>query len=216
VSGNVESSIAQVGLRDLLFYVLPGSVLLVGFAALVGVDPENLEPYAGLAASLVVLLVAYALGQLAYPLAYPIRSAMNSFQSVDKSDEEFRRAYRVAADAAPTFFAIQIFRYRTMARFCSVMVGPTLIASASVAWGSWNLGKPWQWGISAIGVGAIAGLLYRYNRYETKYRTAVMELVNDHTGVAPNLPMHRAAEAAGDGQRRSDGTNTNAASHTQE
>lgn len=186
MSGNVESSIAQVGLRDLLFYVLPGSVLLFGFAALVGVYPEELEPYAGVAASLAVLLVAYALGQLAYPLAYPIRGAMNFFQPIDKSDAGFRRAYRVAADAAPTFFAVQIFRSRTMARFCSVMVCPTLFASASVAWGSWNLSKAWQWGIGVIGVGAVIGLLYRYNRYETNYRTAVMELIDDRTGITPN------------------------------
>lgn len=186
MSGNVESSIAQVGLRDLLFYVLPGSVLLFGIGALAGVHPEDIEPYAGLTASLAGLLAAYALGQFAYPLAYPIRSAMDVLQSIPKSDALFRRAYRVAAGEAPTFFAVQIFRPRTMARFCSVMVCPTVFSSASAAWGSWNLGRTWQWSICVASVGAVLGLLYRYNRYETNYRAAVMDLANDRKGVAPN------------------------------
>lgn len=186
MSGNVESSIAQVGLRDLLFYVLPGSVLLFGIGALVGVHPEDIEPYAGLTASLVGLLAAYALGQIAYPLAYPIRSGMDVFQSIQKSDTLFRRAYRTAADEAPTFFAVQIFRSRTMARFCSVMVCPTVFSSASAAWGSWSLGRTWQWSICIAGAGAVVGLLYRYNRYETNYRTAVMDLANERKGMARN------------------------------
>jgi hypothetical protein len=191
VSDNVESSVAQVGLRDLLFYVLSGSVLLFGIGALVGIHPKDIGPYAGLTASLVGLLAAYALGQYAYPLAYPIRSAMDVFQSIPKSEALFRRTYRVAADETPTFFAVQIFRYRTLARFCSVMVCPTIFASASAAWGNWNLDKMWQWGICIAGGSAVLGLLYRYNRYETNYRITVMDLRNISDDTTCNQAIAR-------------------------
>ena len=74
----MRGSVAQVGLRDFLFYVLPGAVLLLGLLALTGVGPHDLKSYLGVTSSIFGVLGAYLLGQFAYPLSYLARWTMDS------------------------------------------------------------------------------------------------------------------------------------------
>ena len=160
--GTMETSVAQVGLRDLLFYVLPGAVLLIAVCGLTGTAPEDILKYGGIAPSIAGLLSAYTLGQCAYPLSYLTRFAWEGFQSQKKRNATFRDAYRSQADDAPTYFAVEIFRYRTLARFCSAMVLPLLVATASAIFGKWQLSVGCRCSIGFVGALAVVGFLHRY------------------------------------------------------
>lgn len=174
---SVETSVAQVGLRDFLFYVLPGAVLLFGLLAWKGTTAADLKDYLGVGPSLAGILIAYALGQCAYAVAYPLRALLNSFQSIDKAKPSFRRAYRCAPSTNTVFFTVEVFRYRTMARFCSLMVFPVLFASLGIIFGRWSAAPVERTLVAVFAVIAVAGFLYRYHRYEDRYRTAVEECV---------------------------------------
>ncbi len=176
MSDTVETSVAQVGLRDLLFYVFPGVVILVGISALPGAMPTDLKDYTGVGPSVAGLLIAYAFGQCAYPLAYIIRRGMERLQPIDKTAQGFRRAYRAAPTIAPVFFAVEIFRYRTMARFCSVMVFPMIFLSLAIVFSGWKLPATTKNVTGVLGALSVVGFLYRYNRYERRYRQAVLEV----------------------------------------
>jgi hypothetical protein len=179
MANTVETSVAQVGLRDFLFYVLPGSVWLTGIFALTGVRAVDVQPYMGLSSSLAAVLAAYVLGQCAYPLSYVFRRIMRKWGGVEQPDEKHRQgvkaAYRRLLLNEPTYFAVEVFRYRTMARFSAVMVLPVLFATAAVALGGWQLGgtaRPW---IVAVGVSIAVGFVYRYRRYENRYRASLAD-----------------------------------------
>ncbi len=181
MSDSEESTVAQVCLRDLLFYVLPGSIIILGVGALAGVMPADLRDYAGLAPSVAGLLLAYAFGQCAYPLAYLIRYAMEKLQKEKKDVPLFRLAYRSAPTEAPVFFSVEVFRYRTMARFCSVMAAPVLFSTLAIIHGQWDLEERWKIVTVITGLSIVIGFLYRYHRYEARYRSAVMELARPKT-----------------------------------
>lgn len=191
MSHGVETSVAQVGLRDLLFYVLPGTVLSIGLAGLLGIRPGALKEYSGLAPSVAAVLLAYLLGQCAYPAAYVVRKIMEPTQSIKKGTAEFRSAYSSASDGASTFFAVEIFRYRTLARFCSVMVGPILFAVIAALWGGWSLPEPARLGVAVAGLLTVSGFLYRQHRYEERYRKAVVEIAGKLKGKMPGAKTTR-------------------------
>jgi len=165
-AGEVETSVAQVGLRDFLFYVVPGAVLLIGILAFLGVVARDLQPYLDISSSIAGILISYLLGQFAYPAAYLFRAIMGKIGRLRKlSNEEcddFRRAYRKLANESQTYFAVEVFRYRTMARFCSVMVFPVLFVTAGSLWGRWQLGLETKGAIVIAASLVCMGLLLRY------------------------------------------------------
>jgi hypothetical protein len=174
---NIETSVAQVGLRDFLFYVLPGAILLLGLLALAGAGPADLKPDLDVTSSIAGVLVAYILGQCAYPLSYVVRCAMNGRGRLKKRDskeaETFKAAYRAIAAGEELYFAVEVFRYRTMARFCAAMVFPLLLAGLGIAVGRWRLDALVRWGVALIALVTCAGFLWRYYRYECRYRSSV-------------------------------------------
>lgn len=182
MDGNFETSVSQVGLRDFLFYVLPGGILLIALFAWKGTTGKDLEDYLGLGPSLAGILVAYALGQCAYVISYLIRWLLDRFQAIDKTIPTFRRAYRCAPRDNGTFFAVEIFRYRTMARFCSVMVFPVCVAALGILLGHWPVTYHEKIAATCFGVIGLFGFIYRYHRYEGRYRKAVLECQSSDPG----------------------------------
>jgi hypothetical protein len=177
MAADVEASVAQIGLRDFLFYVVPGAVFLAGFSALVGVSARDLQPYLGISVSLAGILLSYIVGQCAYPLSYVIRTIMNKFGALRSLPRErsptFIAMYRTLARDHPTFFSVEIFRYRIMARFCSVMVFPFLFAAWGVYRSPWGLSVEWRTGGWIVAMLVCVGFLLRYYRYEDRYRSSV-------------------------------------------
>jgi hypothetical protein len=176
MSAEIETSVAQVGLRDFLFYVVPGTVLLTGLFALEGVSASDLEPYLDISSSIAAILAAYILGQCAYPLSYAVRMIVGKIgprMPSGEEDEGFMRAYRQVAKEDSSYFAVEVFRYRTMARFCSVMVFPVFFAAFGIALGGWQLDATHR--IVFIGMAFLIsfGFLWRYHRYEYRYRSAL-------------------------------------------
>lgn len=170
---------AQVGLRDFLFYVLPGSVLLLGLFAFLGIHTRSFLDDLGVASSLAGLLLSYLLGQCAYPAAYVVRGVMNRLPPLrELCGEEslhFIAAYASIATTKPTYFAVEVFRYRTLARFCSLMIVPLLVFCYATVVGSWGLEASTKIIIVSLTALTICGFLWRYSRYETRYRKAVWD-----------------------------------------
>jgi hypothetical protein len=173
----VETSVAQVGLRDFLFYVIPGTVILAGILAFEGVDGKDLQAYSGFSSSIAGILLSYALGQCAYPLAYLVRAFGNLFGRLryveGEENSHFRSTYRLMAANNPTYFAVEIFRYRTMARFCSLMVSPVVFVAGAILFGQWHLNTREKICLAGTALLASAGFVQRYCRYERRYRASL-------------------------------------------
>jgi hypothetical protein len=174
MSDNVETSVVQVGFRDFLFYVVPGATILLGLLGFEGVTYADLPKELDLVLSTLALFAAYLLGQCAYALSYPVRAVINRLEGSQSDDEEpaFRQEYRAIARTDPVFFAVEVFRYRTLARFCAVMVVPVLLAAVGVLVGRWPLSGGDRWLVAALATIAEVGFVVRYRRYWRRYRSA--------------------------------------------
>ncbi len=181
----IETSVAQVGLRDFLFYVVPGAVVLAGILALEGVGARDLQPYLGVSSSIAAILASYILGQCTYPVAYIFRKAMDKWGRLRRlpgeGEEIFEEEYRKVSKDNPTYFAVEVFRYRTMARFCSVMVFPVLFAAAGIAWGAWRLHREESAAVFITASLVCLGFLWRYYRYECRYRSSLVKAKQEIT-----------------------------------
>jgi|SRR6185295_3003197 len=184
---DIETSVAQVGLRDFLFYVVPGAILLAGVLAQKGIGLPDLQPYLGVSSSIAAILASYILGQCAYPIGYFFRRAMNKLGRLrnlpGEGNEAFEEAFRKAANDSPTYFATVVFRYRTLARFCSAMVFPVAFMAAGAAMGSWHLDGPRISAIFFTATAVCGGFLWRYHRYEYRYRSSLLTTMQSHTSL---------------------------------
>ena len=125
MSESVESSVAQVGIRDFLFYVLPGFVLLIGIFAWAGISLKDVQASGDISSSVVAILLSYCLGQFIYAYSYPIRWLLEKIRpfKLEKDDSEnFQKMYLKATENHGSYFEVEVFRYRTFARFCSLMI----------------------------------------------------------------------------------------------
>jgi len=59
-----ESRTPHFGLRDFLFYLVPGFVVLSALALLAGIDRQTLADFSSLGASITAIILAYVLGQV--------------------------------------------------------------------------------------------------------------------------------------------------------
>jgi len=179
MSTDIETSVVQIGLRDFLFYVVPGALLLTGILTFSGVGVSDMQPYLGLTSSVAAIMVSYILGQCSYPIVYVFRRLLNRIGNLESLPGEHTATfksvyYQIAADA-PLYFAIEIFRYRTLARFCSAMIFPVLFAGAGIAFCPWDLSMEKRVLIMILGLIVSAGFAWRYHRYEGRYRSACKE-----------------------------------------
>lgn len=146
-----------------------------------GISARDLQPYLGISASIAGILFSYIVGQCAYPLSYIIRTIMNKVGSLRSLPPEaspaFTAMYRKLAKDNPTFFSVEIFRYRIMARFCSAMVFPFLFAAWGVSRSPLALGAEWRNGGWIVGMLVCVGFLLRYYRYERRYRSSLANYI---------------------------------------
>lgn len=57
---------SSLGLRDFLFYIVPGGTVLLGMGHLLNVSAVSVTELNGISESIAVLVIAYAAGQLAH------------------------------------------------------------------------------------------------------------------------------------------------------
>ena len=181
---SVQTSFVQVGLRDFLFYVLPGFVTLLGCLGWNGVVFQDLKTLGDVSSSVITLLLSYCLGQLIYAYSYPVRwllGKIRPFRNLETDDSEhFQKLYMKAAEKYGSYFGVEIFRYRTFARFCSLMIIPIIIAWASVIWGRWALDVNMKLMITIVAVIGEINFVIRYYRYELRYRRSVTALAESN------------------------------------
>jgi len=79
------------------------------------------------------ILVAYFLGQVIYVLTYPLRAILGPKEEWSEHSPEFKDAYMCLIEQYPEFFAAEVSRYRSLARFALAMVVPSLLIGSSVA-----------------------------------------------------------------------------------
>jgi len=174
MNDKVETSVVQVGLRDFLFYVVPGATILLGALGFKGVTFVDLPTNLDLVLSALALFGAYFLGQCTYAFSYPVRAAVDGITGGGPSDDyaEFRQRYRDLSRTDPVFFAVEVFRYRTMARFCAVMIVPVALAALGVVLGRWPLSAGDRWVVAAFALSTEVNFVVRYCRYRRRYRRA--------------------------------------------
>ena len=130
-------------LRDLLLYLIPGGVVLLAILVAAGDFPYRLNLYPGFAASLLGILIAYFLGHAIYPINYRLwkwilpsqecRKETNSESSEEprrecsEECEYFSRAYSRVADKHWDYHISEVSRFRSLARFASAMIVPSVL-----------------------------------------------------------------------------------------
>lgn len=63
----------HLGLRDFLFYLVPGAIVVLAAILALQVGGDVAEKWDSLGGSLAAVLISYAIGHAVYPIAYPIR-----------------------------------------------------------------------------------------------------------------------------------------------
>jgi hypothetical protein len=166
------------GLRDFLFYLIPGGVILASLVILVYPEPDILENWTGLNAAIAGILLAYFFGQATYPLVYIIRphtrrvSALRDFPNED--DTEFARQHFHLIEQHSVFYDTVVFRDRSLARFSLAMVFPTVLFTASILRVIYASSLCIVGAVVVIGGLAVYGFWLRHVHYERRYRMEVM------------------------------------------
>ena len=177
-----ESRTPHFGLRDFLFYVVPGGVVLLDVLLIFNEVPTLAKDRVGqIVATTCGVLLAYVLGQIAYSATYLLRKIRVKGPGLwEETSPQFLIAYMWAIEKHGTYFLAEIYRYRSFARFCAAMVLPTLFLGGAGAYRLGQLVSAWELGaIVSVKVGLIVGLIcattfvHRYRRYDAEFRKYV-------------------------------------------
>ncbi len=163
----------HLGLRDFLFYLVPGSIVLMSVLGASGVSATSVGEWGNLGGSLLGVLVSYAVGQAIYPLVYPIRRIWQPDGEWLAHSEEFRDAQIKLITSSAVFYTSVVFRDRSFARFSSAMVIPCLAAGAAAVRLAWNSSALLACVYGALGAFAACGFVYRFRHYDRRYRSFV-------------------------------------------
>lgn len=170
----IESKTPHFGLRDFLFYLVPGGVTLAAFLLVFGSSFIKVEQFGKVSTSIFAILAAYFLGQVMYGATYILRNHLPKDKSWWEEDTPiFRDAYMWVIEKHTTYHVAEIFRYRNFARFCLAMVLPTLIVTVAGVIRLWTVSVPWCFIVIAVGMFAVYRFIKRYIRYDSEYRQYV-------------------------------------------
>ena len=177
------------GLRDLLLYLIPGGIVLLGVLVTAGDFPHELGRYPGFAASLLGVLIAYFLGHAIYPINYRLWKWILPHKNCRKKDERecseeceyFSRAYSRVADAHWEYHISEVSRFRSLARFASAMITPSILLAIAVIVRLWlDRGDSslavliaLTVAVSALGLLCVIGFVGRYKRYQLRFMNLV-------------------------------------------
>lgn len=145
-----ESKTPHFGLRDFLFYLLPGSIIFISFIYLFQSEDLFFDKTINLGSSIMILLFSYFIGQVNYGFTYYLRNFLNTdtvivnwikkknesfFENINieiisnktESEKDFEKSYMLVIEKGSSYFTTQIFRYRNFARFSLTMIFPSLL-----------------------------------------------------------------------------------------
>ncbi|GEM_PF-5536044 len=188
MSSELESRTPHFGLRDFLFYLVPGGVTLLAAAVVAGVTPADVRDWGGVGGSIVGLFVAYSLGQVLYPLTYVFRRArLFRWRFAPRgswSDEplEFAHDHLKALEQHPAYYSAVIFRDRSFARFALAMLVPSILLGVAVAVRTWSLSPLIRIIALLVGVLAAAGFYLRFRKYDLRYHREVLLCMGKDVG----------------------------------
>lgn len=170
------------GLRDFLFYLIPGLTTFLSFLLIfTNITLDEFNKYGTIASSILALLISYILGHFIYPLNYILRPVIRSFFSIwdkklkelDKTledSEKFNQDYHYTVTFHNVFFFSEISRNRSLARFSSAMVIPTILLGLAFGYRT-PIGIDWKdISFGFIGLLGSLGFAFRYKHYYKRYR----------------------------------------------
>jgi hypothetical protein len=179
-----ESKTPYFGLRDFLFYLVPGAIVLLGALIFWGTLPNWISSSSSFAPLAISVLISYYLGHAIYPLNYPIRKLFvhrgkknvcdkKKHPYCTESCEDFKNSYMNAFKQGSGFFVSEALRHRSLARFSSAMIFPSLwltfaflFSYKGVTLTSIILGPII---IVIIGLAITYGFYTRYNHYQQEF-----------------------------------------------
>ena len=177
--GSLEGKTSDIGLRDFLFYLVPGAMVLASVLLFAGTEPAQLQKWSGLGGSFAAVIVAYVLGQMVYPLSYiPRKLFFTKGRSLSKFDELSIKTIRAIEEYQSVFVSIS-FRDRSFARFTLAMVFPTILLGIALFWTLRLQHFPLAMLVVALGFAVAAGFIFRAKHYDTRYRRVLSAISGD-------------------------------------
>jgi hypothetical protein len=170
----LDSRTPQFGLRDFLFYLVPGGITLAAACVAGGVRLTDVKEWGSVGESIVGLLFAYFLGQVMYPVTYPLRTWLAPKAVWVTPPAEFAKLHLQALEQHSGYYVGVIFRDRSFARFALAMVFPTLLFGLSLANRMLPTSKSGARFLLAVTIAAAYGFIVRYRKYETRYHLEVL------------------------------------------
>lgn len=177
-------------LRDLLLYLIPGGVVLLAFLVVASDFASQLLQKSGFPISLLGILMAYFLGHAIYPINYRLWKLILPDQDCRKRHgykcnedcECFSRAYSKVADLHWDYHISEVSRFRSLARFASAMIVPSILLSIAVAFRilhdlpSFPRAVPIVLAVVVIVSGLLCakGFASRYKRYQLRFMNFVL------------------------------------------
>jgi len=184
-----DGSLAGLELRDILLDLVPGAVVLFSILLLPWFKIPFSSELNGFTASLAAILAAYSLGHAVYPVSYRIRRFLCKHfggpVNVNPDATEIR--YIRAAEDHEVAHAVDVFRCRSMARFSSAMILPSLLFGGVAFWhlialqsSVVDLANPWRTVFAVVllvlGAASAVGFAIRYKRYQRRLCAYLDEL----------------------------------------
>jgi hypothetical protein len=165
--------IAGVLLRSsrLLLLFVPGTIVLLSVLVFEQPSPDKVTQYGSLGTSLLGVVIAYFLGHVVYPVNLLLRPLFYWGLLDKESDSDFGRKYLDTIERHASAYEAEVSRYRSLARFCSAMVPPSVMLGVA---GAFRWQEPWL--CLVVALLAAAGFVWRYRRYHTQFLDFVEEL----------------------------------------
>jgi len=169
-----ETNLTHFGLRDFLFYVVPGAMILAAIILSSGFDLETISGHSEVALFAAAVLAAYVLGHIAWGISYPVRRLFGPRITYADGNDEYRDAYMWMIEKHTAFYTAEVFRYDVLSQFVAALVVPVLLFGTVLAVRLWPHSRV-GCVVAAIATGlAAVVLVVRYVRYRDVVNDQVM------------------------------------------
>ena len=168
-----ESRTPHFGLRDFLFYLVPGFLILLTLALFADIDEATLSKFATIGGSVAAILIAYVIGQINYGCTYPLRRLIKVQTPWEETDPEFQKAYMWLIEKHPGYYTAEVFRYRNFARFSITMVVPSVSFGIAAAVRLRSYAPVWAFLAIVLAIVALCVFIVRYRHYTKRFLNQV-------------------------------------------
>ena len=174
MTAELESRTPHFGLRDFLFYLIPGGVVLMGIILMIQISEEHLKCLGDIGGAIIGLFLAYTLGQIIYPLTNILRRGLCPNGHWKKYPHKFAKKHMFAIENHPLYYSTVLFRDRSFARFSLAMVCPMLFIGISFFVFLKSISLHWALFSLILAIISAGAFTLRYRRYEKRYRLGVL------------------------------------------